>query len=597
MPGPVGITVNGVNIVRPGVYVNINASAMVPSNPGPGGNVGIIGMSDGGIPGQVYTFTSFPQAQAVLRRGPALAALARIFNPTGDPTLAGASQAFWMRLAPAANPPAQSTLTAAGLTFTSMDYGRHTNGISLSIAAGTVFGTWTVTVAKPADGYQRSYVVGLALSVTSTTTTPQVVFDHVNKECDIYSNGVKVAQLPYPDTTTTVSNLAAFLNSLPGWTATITGDGSMPLQYMDNPPLSTTGSLSNALMDDDTVIGTTSTALYAAQGQLVYQMQADTQVSAALAAGPVNYGPLATVPQSPFTGGAGTSMDPSVASDYAPCLTLFETQDIQHLFLASSDAAVHALGYLHVLAMRTITRRRWRVLYAGGPVGQTPAQAIAQAQALGGPVCYAWNGTYYPDATTGLPVNAGGIGTAAQMCGMAAGTPEAVSLTNKMVIASALEVPAPSDDVVNALLVGGVCPIVYDPSFGSPIIVQALTTYQGGANVAFRKLQGLRIQDAIARGFKAILSSFVGGEIDLIEANRIKAKAAQFLDNSTVSANNPGGFLTQGSVNGKVTPAWTNLSVSSDGLQQWSIAVNASPVGEGAFLVVQVSLAPAQIEV
>jgi hypothetical protein len=370
----------------------------------------------------------------------------------------------------------------------------------------------------------------------------------------------------------------------------------MPLCYMDNPAMGTTGSTTSDASDDSTVVGATAIQLYAAQGQLVYQLASDPQVSAALTTG-TTYGPLAAVATVNLTGGAGTGQDAYAASDFVSPLAIFEVCDIQHLFLCTSLAAAHALGYQHVLTMRTTKRKRWRIMYAGGPVGQTVAQAILQAQALGGPVCYAWNGTYASNPITGLDENLGGIGTAAQMCGLAAGTSEATSLTYKMLIASALEYPSPGDDDIESLLVGGVCPIVYNPEFGDPIIEQAITTYQGGSNVAYRKLQGLRIQDAISRGFQSILVKYVGGTLDLIAGQRIKAAAGKFLDSEVNSANNPDGYLTQGSSGGKVTPAWEDLTVSTDGLQTWTIRVNPHPVGESAYLLVEVSETPATIEV
>jgi hypothetical protein len=596
MPGPIGITVNGQNIVRPGVYPVVDSSAMVTSGVGAGNNVGVIGQCDGGVPGQVYTFNSYTQAQATLRGGPALSYLARIFSPTSDTSLGAPSVVLFQRLSPLANPPKQAALNVAGLTFTSLDYGRHTNGIAVSIVAGATFGTWSVTISKSADSYSRTYTVGLALSVSSTVPTPQVAFDHINKECSLYSANVIVAQLAYPDTTTTVANLVAWINAQPGWTATLTGDGSMPVCYMDNPALGTAGSSTADAQEDGTVIGTTPTPLYACQGQLIYKLQNDTQVSAALSAG-TTFGPLVVLSSTPLTGGAGTGNDPCASSDYTPALALFETQSIQHLFLCTSDPDVHALGYIHVLAMNQVKRRRWRILYAGGPLGQTPAQANAQAKALGGPVFYAWNGTAFPNPITGLAENLGGIGTAAQACGLAAGNPDRMSLTNKMVTASALENPSPEDTDIDALLVGGVSPIVYDPITGSPTIIQAITTYQGGSDVAFRKLQGLRIQFNIQRGWMAVLSPFVGGDVDLITANRIKAKAKKFLDDSTNSAKNPDGVLTQGYSNGKVTPAWDSLSVTTDGTETWTISAIAHPVGEAAYIVPTVYLTPAQIEV
>ena len=161
MPGNVGIVVGGTQVVRPSVITQINTAAMVPTSSGSAQIPGVIGAFDGGAPNVVQTFTSFAQALAVLRGGQALSYLARIFNPGGGN--AGPSKVYVVR----AGAPTQSTLAATcGLTFTSVDYGTHTNGIAITVAVGSTT-PWAITVAKPADGYSRTYNVGNALTVTA----------------------------------------------------------------------------------------------------------------------------------------------------------------------------------------------------------------------------------------------------------------------------------------------------------------------------------------------------------------------------------------------------------------------------------------------
>ena len=67
------------------------------------------------------------------------------------------------------------------------------------------------------------------------------------------------------------------------------------------------------------------------------------------------------------------------------------------------------------------------------------------------------------------------------------------------------------------------------------------------------------------------------------------------MDGSVRSAQNLGGFLTPGFVNGQEVPAWENLQVTGDGMESWNITVTVHPVGETDYITVAVKLTPIQI--
>ncbi len=579
MPGPIGINVGGVNVVRPGVITTIDASAMVPDTLGNLGVVGVLATADGGVPGKVLEFRSFSEAAGVLRGGPVLSYLSRIFNPSGDPTVPGAGLVRFVRI----GAPTQATATIDGLVFTSIDYGRHTNGISVQVAVGA-YAPWDVTVYKRLDGVQRTFSVGNGLLVSSTATTPKVVFDHVAQVASLYANGAVVATMAYPTDSVTLANLAAWISTQAGWTATVSGDPSMPVRYMDNPVLASAPA-----------ILATPTALPASQGALVWQLSnAQFEVTAALQT-PGTYATLTVAPETYLSGANGTNADTVSSTDWTNGLTVLASADVQFVFLCTTDTSAQALAYQHVLAMRTVTAKRNRILVLGGPVGQTVAQAAAAAPTLPGPVVYVWNGSVSYNPLTGLQEQLGGHGSAAQVLGIAAGSYVSTPATGKPLLSLGLENATPSDTDISTLLIAGVTPITLNPVTGQARVEQAITTWQGGANVAYRKLLGLRIQDAIAAGFNQVLSSFVGYPLDLSTGQLIKLAAAKFLDQSVRSAQNPGGFLTPGYQNGQQTDAWTNLQVTTDGMETWAISVTASPVGESDYITVAVKLAPAQI--
>jgi len=579
MPGQIGINAGGSAVVRPGVFTTIDASAMVPNNPTLMGTVGVLGTADGGVPGQVYNFTSFSQAASVLRGGAVLSYLQRIFQPSADPTMPGAGLVRFCRI----GAPTQATATLAGTTFTSIDYGRHTNGISVQVAVGA-YQPWDVTIRKRLDGVQQTFSVGNGISVTSTATTPKVVFDHVAQVCTMYENSVAVATLAYPTDSVTLSNLVAFIQARAGWTALVTGDPSMPIRWMDNPILASAPA-----------ILTTATLLPASQGALIWKLtNSQFQVTATDAA-PGTFGPLSVVAETYLTGATGTNADTVTSTDWTNGLSVLATADVQFLFLCTTDPTAQGLAYQHVLTMRTAVQKRYRILFLGGAPAQTAAAAMAAAPTYNGPCVYVWNGTVGLNPLTGLQEQLGGHGSAAQVCGLAAGSFSSTPATGKSVISYGLEFPNASDSDISNLLIAGVCPIDLDPVTGQAKVEQAITTYQGGSNVAYRKLLGLRIQDDISRGFQVVLLPYVGSPLDLVTGYLIKNAASQFLDASVRSAQNPGGFLTPGYVNGAQVPAWENLQVTSDGIESWNITVTVHPVGETDYITVAVKLTPIQI--
>ncbi|HWQ09992.1 MAG TPA: hypothetical protein VN436_12820 [Holophaga sp.] len=580
MPGNIGINVGGTRIVRPGVIPIINASAMVPLNGEAYGDPGVIGPADGGIPGKVYTFSSFSEAQDTLRGGAILSYLSRIFRPSPD--LAGAAEVKVVRI----GSPTQATLAAAGLTFTSIDYGRHTNGISLIISAGSTT-TWEVVIRKRGDGKKETWDVGLGIQVKSTATTPKLVFDHTNLQAKLYEGGAVVATLDYATEDVTLANLASWLNGRTGWTAKIpTGaDSSMPVCFMNNP----------ALADAPSISSSEYTSLPASAGMLYWLLRdRGTLATCALTSGTV-YGELETLSEAYMTSGTGTALDTFELDAWNDALTLLETEDIQCVFACSTASTVRQACFTHCVTMRGVTRKRWRRFYTGSAPYETSSTACENAPDFDGPASYFWNGTTTTNPITGLAENLGGLGVAAQAVGMRCGAAPCISLTNKPVVNTELEFPQPTDTEINQCLIAGVSPVVLDPVTSRAVIVQGLTCYQGGSNVTYRKEQGLAVSDALSKLFQTALNDFVGMPMDLLTGQLLVQRLSRELDNVVRTAQNTDGFITKGRENGQDTPAWTALSVKGDGLETWKISVEVHPVGETAYIPVTCNLTPATI--
>jgi hypothetical protein len=636
------VNFQGVDIYRPGVYTAVDATAMVPLNTGNGDVAAAIGSADGGVPGKVYTFTNYNDAKAVLKGGPILSFLSRIFNPSPD--VPGASVLQFIR----AGTPSEATyVVSANLLLNSMDYGRGGNALSYSIDAGTndavlktrpatgadvAFPVRTITIQNGLASYTRSQVIKHGFTVSTTVVPGGSTRNTIVRDVDgatgtlyLIESDVIVATMPI-GVTTTVKDVVAWIKSRNGWTAAVVGDYDMPALAIQFPL--GVGSPGTVGFDAN---GSPVTAVSfftpaAGCGAAAYLLNRyDAQVQATLSGATPLY--MAVIPggavsQVAFSGGAGSGLDVMSSDDLTAALTLLGTVNIQHLFVQSVDPALHQLAYQFVLAQRTVTSRKYPIFYAGfhgyaatgtyaAPTPVNPADGVGYpvispdtwdvianqtARSLDGPVVLCANGTMAANPITGIQEQLSGLGLAAQVCGMAAGNPVAVPVTNKAVISSGLEYSNITDAAINGLLQGGVTIAYYDSNLGRTVIMQALTTYQGGANVSFRKLQGLRVQDAINRGFQAALAKYVGYPLDETTGILIKNDCAKFLDSVIYSGSNKNGYLTRGVVNGAVVDAWDNLTVNGDSTTgAWTINVEAHPVGETDFILVTARLTPVPI--
>lgn len=633
-----GITFAGANILKPGVYTNVDATAMVPARSVPGGVVGYIGPADGGTPGKVYDFASFDEAKRVLKGGPVLSFMSRIFRPSPD--LPGASLVRYVRPGSAAQ---ASYVVNASLTLKSLDSGRAANGLLFSIDAGiadavlkardsagvdTAFSIRTATIERPLEGYKRSQILRHGLTLTCSvvpvaSNKNSILRDQDGATGNIYlvEDGAVVAALPFA-ATTTVKDVAAWINARSAWKATVIGDYDMPAGCLQIPLGSGTPADANFEQNGAPVNATAFLTPAAGVGALAYLFNRyDAQIEASVTSYTATLTAGAVV-QAPFAGGTGSGLDTMTSNDVTAALAMLATVDVQNLFIQSHDPTLQALAYQHVQDMRNVTAKKYRIFFAGfnaylatlsgstyTPVDPTNAEGVPvlateswvdkfvdQCRALDGPVSLCANGTITANPITGLPEQLYGLGLAAQECGMAAGNPSVEPLTNKPVVSQGLQYSTITDSDMNKILEGGGTVAYYDQTLRRTVIVQALTTYQGGANVSYRKLQGLRIQDEIHRGFQAALANFVGYPLDLTTGILIQQACAKFLDKSIRSGSNPSGFLTPGIVNGQTVPAWTNLTVTGDGIDAWNIDVEAHPVGESAYILVNARLTPVAIQ-
>lgn len=173
-----GVYFNGRQRYKPGSYSQVKKSSVVATTLGAERNLAFIGVCQGGVPGQIYTFSDATAAEETLIGGDLLEAAKIAWAPST--TLAGAQKISFIRV----NPATQSVLalkdgsTTTVITITSVDYGLRTTGITIKIETGTTANTKKVTlkfgtVVRTADNLATNAAIIAFLNGTGYVTAVQ----------------------------------------------------------------------------------------------------------------------------------------------------------------------------------------------------------------------------------------------------------------------------------------------------------------------------------------------------------------------------------------------------------------------------------------
>lgn len=171
---------DGQTVIRPQARVRIDAAGLNPTVLGSANVIMAFGNSAGGEPKKVLSFSSYQDAAEVLRSGALLDAIKKMWNASDE--LPGASTIKVVRVDPAL----KSTLallsgaSASLLSITSKDWGAHTTGITVTVAAGSVSGK-KITILKAADGITEVFdnlaTVAAAVAAINNSVTGSVIVD------------------------------------------------------------------------------------------------------------------------------------------------------------------------------------------------------------------------------------------------------------------------------------------------------------------------------------------------------------------------------------------------------------------------------------
>ncbi len=586
-----GIFFGGRDIIKPGVYTTTDVQALVPSRLGSANTIGVIGLAEGGIPRTVTTITTPQEAKAQLRDGVMRRAIELMYDPS--PEVQGAGTIRYYRL----NQAVESTLIVkdAGamnvLTVTSRDFGVWTNQIRLKIEAGSVFGKkislndvldpLTVESADNlGEAFDVQYLGGIANARMTIVKTGDLATSlTLETSADaIQWDPVTTVDLTNPNLAT-MGAVVALLDNLSDWDVTLIGDQNLPVSELD--------SVSN--QDVKTAVYSQTATL----GAIVYWINTQSLLVKAVRVGGATAAP-ADLPYTFLTGGGeGVAV---TNGDWSEALDAFLNEDVQFIFVASEDAAVHAMALAHCNQASGIKERHERLTIVGGAANETVEQAVARAQVLAdrrAALCYP--GIKRLNLLTSEVDTLSPMYFGAMVTGMAAGVPVPTPLTFKQIRVSGLE-KALTQTEIDRLLDRGVLHAEFDPGTGTYRIVQGITTYLKDANVAYRKVAGMRIHDFLQTGGREALKPFIGKIGDKRHTTMARVALVNWLGRQTRSAANRNGVLTEGTqADGSPEPAFKNVSVVFDGLDLLTVSYEAHPVGETAYITIVASLTPTQI--
>ncbi|KIL42078.1 hypothetical protein SD70_02525 [Gordoniibacillus kamchatkensis] len=365
-------TYGGQTISQPGtIVVADNSGISAPPNTNIRELV-LIGSSGGGKPKTVLTITDPTQAQQLLVSGQGLTAVLRALRPSTDDNRTPGVVKF-VRVDPAL----QSTYNLVNgattvVTLTSVDYGDYTKQISTQVQAGSIQGLKaTITPAGGVPITQDNiYQSLISVQYTGAAASGLLTVSNASNQMQGLSgaSGSETVQWTASFATyTTVQQLINYINSQPGWTASL---------LTANPNSATANG-----MDDATAVPCKASAA-TITGTLQSLVNWYNSTGIVTATRTANTGLLPSTMSAPayFTGGSNGTI---TNTDWSDAYKALQNESAARIITPiSGDSSIHAMGDAHCALMSDPKTRKNRVQIVGGVKGETVSQVLARAQLL-----------------------------------------------------------------------------------------------------------------------------------------------------------------------------------------------------------------------
>lgn len=531
---------NGRLWVSPATMSAVDDSAMYNRNASVGNVLAIIGKSEGGEPFTALRFGSPEQARAVLRSGEALKAIEKGFDPSAQ-TFAP-SEIVFVRV----NPATRSALTLKDasandvIDLVSTGYGKFTNNIKIKIESGSISGK-KVTTQFGNDYYSGDNIARNAFSVsyvgTEATATISVAPATVTLVAGSTTTTIDLTDFA------TISDLVDRINAVSGFNASVL-DGNY-----EKPALNGLDNLTSANAKTGTVTVTGNLSA-------VVDWLNSTGEGFITATRKANSG---TVPvNAPYTYLTGGSDGVTTNSDWQKGFDALQTIDVQWVTPISSTPSIHAMTDSHVAYMSNVARMERRAIVGGG-TGQTDAEAILAAKALGSDrTSYTHLGIYdYDDngKLTLYPAYVAAAMVAAAFAGSNPGTP----LTNHTLKIRGIERKLRNPTDTDQLILGGVLCIEDTPKGYK--VVKSITTWLVNSNYNRVEVSVGAALDFVSRNVRNILDDLRGAKGTPATLSEAVSRTDSIL--RTLAQPEPMGPAVI--VGDKINPAYKNITASLEG--------------------------------
>jgi hypothetical protein len=371
--------------------------------------------------------------------------------------------------------------------------------------------------------------------------------------------------------TPTFQHLVDKINTLPGWTATL--------------------SLGSALF----------TAHRGLDGMIQLDAKtADLQVTADLQAAIDHFNsnaegfvtavrPLnATLPPDDYVGSKYMSGALGLAPDTADwigALDVLTNEDVQWVVPLSASVAVHLATDAHCGFMSDAGRKERRCLVGPG-LGLNVEQVKLLPHAIGSDRCaLVWPGHYDADRITGKRTLQPPYMTAALVGGGFAGLNPGNAMTNKVVRAAGLEVNPSFPADTDTLIMNGVCTMENTPR--GIKVCRSVSTWLANDNYNRVEVSCGAATDYMVRAVREALEPLVGGKQD----PRMLARAAAITEATLRELQRPEPAGPAVIVGDKNSPAYRNIQCEIDA-DILRVSFEASPVIPLNFIGITVSVVP-----
>lgn len=486
---------NGRRIVHPGGYDAMDASGLTQVSD-PISNLPIVvGQSDSGAPGQVRWFTSVEMAENYLVSGEALDALKVMFSPR--PEGGGGASRIGVLIT---NELTRAVLAVGGLRFVSYVYGTFGNNIRVKLENGTLAGTkrlmvrrWDKNLTEVYDNLGASFYIKYnGDEAFAEATITAVDGKATNLEVKVgATEATSVVDLSVPLTgeIATITDLINHLSSIPEYTVYMAG-GTLSSDVPVSALVAKKASIkAETLLTVDPALDLISQVTNLSD--IIY-VEKDPEVAA-----------LSNFIDTPLAGGQkGTS-----PNSWSTAINSLRTVYHDILVILSDKANIHAEATRHVQQMEL--RNQKQVLFTGGGIGETPAQAKQRAQILNSSrVVLGYPDIYLPGTTEGVrPAYFTGAILAGRVAGLSATEPITFDLFN--VLSLGREMVAGDPDI-DELIEAGVATLELTRN-NTIRLAQGVTTYTGQDNVLYKEISVRRGADAVSEHVRSGLEQlFVG---------------------------------------------------------------------------------------